>query len=61
MGLGGPGPAQASKHWSLPLASGRVPLPGVEAPVREEYSTCQRGQSDPGSDLYYGRGSCSAC
>ena len=35
MGLGRPGPAQASKHWSLPLAlaSGRVPLPGVEAAV----------------------------
>ena len=57
MGLGGPGPVQASKHWSLPLASGRVPLPGVEAPVRDPSSTWQ---SD-GEALYYGRGSCSAC
>ena len=59
MGLGRPGPAQASKHWSLPLplASGRVPLPGVEAPVREPASTRQSG----GEALYYGRGSCSAC
>ena len=57
MGLGGPGPAQASKHWSLPLSSGRVTLPGVEAAVCDPNSM---RQSD-GEALCYGRGSCLAC
>ena len=57
MGLGGPGPAQASKHWSLPLSSGRVTLPGVEAAVCDPNSMWQ---SD-GEALCYGRSSCLAC
>ena len=53
--------ARAWKHWSVPLAPGRVPLQGLDVEARVRAQASKHWAWGGGEALYYGRGSCLAC